>query len=261
MLQKLKPSVGRVEEQLMSMSLAKPLLNLHDEKYLSRFIDLLDHSFKFTQGENSKKYWEYVNYLWKITTQFVDGLKEKGSFIPLIELESWTQHHSQFENINWLEARIKEIKKNYLSLLHPFDKLVDGVDELGKINSPAAQIALFLFKAQLVETRLRNLILGINQILEKKNNNLSVYRKLNSKTRTWIKNLTLSKICEELDNYQNPLIEKLRSKLNQFAHSEGRNRFNHELFNQSKSLQELAEEAKQYTKFAEESVDLIHEVW
>lgn len=254
-------SVGPVEEQLMSMSLAKPLLNLHDEKYLPIFIDLLDHSFKFTTGENRQKYWEYVNYLWKITTQFVDGLKEKGSFIPLIELESWTQHHSQFENINWLEARIKEIKKNYLSLLHPFDKLVDGVDELGKINSPAAQIALFLFKAQLVETRLRNLILGINQILEKKNNKLSVYRKLNSKTRTWIKNLTLSKICEELDNYQNPSIEKLRSKLNQFAHSEGRNRFNHELFNQSKSLQELAEEAKEYTQFAEESLDLIHKVW
>ncbi len=254
-------SVGRVEEELMSMSLAKPLMELGDEKYLPKFLDLLEYSFKFTEGKSDKKYWEYVNYLWKTATQFVDGLKRKGSFIPLMELEGWIEEHSQYENINWLEARIKEIKRNYLNLVHPFDKLIDGIDELGKVNSPTAQIALFLFKAQLVETRLRELILGINYFLQKKNSKLPIYRKINSETRKWIKNLTLSKLCEELNNYQSASVERLKSKLGQFAHSEGRNRFNHELFNQTKPVQELAEEAKQYTKFAEESLDLIHKVW
>jgi len=255
-------SVGRIEKKFISsMSLAKPLMNLCDEKYLPKFLDLLDYSFKFNDGKIDKNYKEYTNYLWKIVTQFVDGLKSKGSFIPLIELEGWIEEHSQYEKVNWLESRVKEIKGNYLSLVHPFDKLIDGVNELDKVNSPAAQIALFLFKAQLVETRLRDLILGINYILEKTNNKLAVYRKLNSKAKKWIKNLSLSKLCKELDNYQNPSIKKLRSKLNQFAHTEGRNRFNHKLFNQNKSIQELAEEAKQYTKYAEESLDLIHKVW
>lgn len=254
-------SVGRVEEELMSMTLAKPLMNLCDERYLPKFLDLLEYSFKFTGGKDKKKYWEYVNYLWKTVTEFVDRLKVKGSFIPLMELESWVDERSSYEHINWFETRIKEIKRSYLSLIYPFDKLVDGVDELGKINSPMAQIALFLFKAQLVETRLRELILGINYFLQKKNSGLPIYRKLNSEARQRLKNLTLSKLCEELNNYQSTSVEKLKGTLGQFAHSEGRNRFNHELFNQNKSIRELEQEAKKYTEHAEKSLELIHTVW
>ncbi len=252
-------SVGAVEEELMRMSSAKPLMDLRDEKYLPKFLDLLDYSFQFTREKDNKKYWEYVNYLWKTVSEFVDRLKEKGSFIPLMELESWVEEHSQYENINWFEARIKEIKRNYLNLVHPFDKLIDGVEELNKIGVPAASIAYFLFKAQLVESRLRDLILGINYFLEKANKKLPIYRRLNHENKKRLKNSTLSQLCDELNCYQSQLVEKLKNKLSQF--STERNKFNHELYNQNKDIRDLSEEAKKYTKFAEESLDLIHSVW
>ncbi|MFZ1720256.1 MAG: hypothetical protein WAU28_02790 [Candidatus Moraniibacteriota bacterium] len=254
-------SVSPAEAELHEMILAKPLMELQDEEYLPNFLDLLDHSFKFTTGKNKKKYQEYVSYLWKTVTEFIWGFKEKGSFIPLMELEYWTNEHSQIEDINWLKKRVQELKKNYLNLVSPFDKLTDSVNELGKINLPAAHIASFLLKAQLVETRLRELILGINHSLRIKNSKLPIYRKLNSAARSRIKNSTLSQICDELNNYQSISIEKLHSELAKFTHSNGRNRFNHDLFNENKPVHELAEEAKEYTKYAEESLELIHKVW
>lgn len=254
-------SVGRNEAELMGMIIAKPLMDLRDEKYLPDFLDLLNYSFKFTTGKNKKKYQEYVSYLWKTVTEFIWGLKEKGSFIPLMELENWIEENSHLENINWLKRRVTELKKNYLNQIHPFDKLTDGVDELGKINSPMAQIASFLLKSQLVETRLRELILGIDYSLQRKNSRLPIYRKPSSDTKERINNSTLGQVRNELNNYQNPSIKKLQETLERFAHRDGRNRFTHKLFNQSKSVHELAEEAKEYTKFAEKSLDIIHEIW
>lgn len=254
-------SVGPAEVELHEMTLAKPLMELQDEEYLPNFLDLLVYSFQFTTGKDKKKYQEYVSYLWKTVTEYVWNFKEKGSFIPLMELENWINEHSQFEDINWLKKRVQELKKNYLNLVNPFDKLTDSVDQLGKINLPAAHIASFLLKAQLVETRLRELIFGINHSLRIKNSKLPIYRKLNSAARSRIKNSTLSQICYELNNYQSLSIEKLHSKLGKFTHSNGRNRFNHDLFNESKPVHELAEEAKEYAKYAEDSLELIHKVW
>ncbi len=254
-------SVGPVEHELMDMSSASPLMNLHDERYLPKFLELLDYSFKFTSKKDKARYWEYVNYLWRTVINFVENLRDKGSFIPIMELESWVSSHSRYQHINWFEARIKEIKKSYLNLVHPSDKLIDGVEELNKIGAPAASIAHFLLKAQLVETRLRELVLGISYFLEKANKKLPIHRKLNSKYKTKLNNMTLSQLCDEVNNYNSESVEKLMNKLGQFAHSEGRNRFNHDLFNQTKEIHELSDEAKKYSKHAEESLDLMQEVW
>lgn len=251
--------VGPIENELDTMALAKPLIDLRDERYLQRFLELLDYSFQFLKDNEDKKYRDYSAYLWRIVITFVENLKGKGSFIPLMDLESWVSEHSQYEQINWFMARIIEIKRNYLNNVNPFDKLITGVEELNKLRIPAASISYFLLKSQEVETKLRDLILGINYFLEKANSKLPIYRKLNSKNKLRIKNSTLSQLCDELSCYPSQSVENLKNKLDKF--SSERNRFNHELFNQNMAIHELGEEAKKYTKFAEQSLDLIHEVW
>ena len=100
------------DEELDTLSFAKPLIELKDEKYLSKFLDLLDHSFE--PEFKDKKYWEYVNYLWRIVISFVDSLKEKSSFKPLLKLEEWISNHSHYENINWLIVRTEKLRRTYI---------------------------------------------------------------------------------------------------------------------------------------------------
>jgi len=111
-------SVGPEEEELDSLTFAKPLLELRDEKYLKTFLKLLDFSFiilreKETEQEK-KEYWKYVNYLWRIVIAFVENLKEKNSFKPLLKLEEYVLKYSNYENSNWLMSRIRELRKVYI---------------------------------------------------------------------------------------------------------------------------------------------------
>lgn len=251
--------VGPIEDELDTMALAHPLIELRDEKYLQHFLDLLDFSFNVPKDKQDKKYSDYVSYLWRIIITFVEKLKENGSFIPLLELENWVDAHTHYENLNWLRARVKEIKHSYINYVHPYDKLIDGVEGLSKINIPAAQIAYFLFKAQVVETELRKLIEGINYFLEKANNKLPIYRKENQDSKNTRKQSTLGQLKNDLNNYQGKSIEKLKAKLSLFY--EKRNEFTHQLFQQNKSMYELGQESTTYTKHAEDSLELIQEVW
>jgi len=108
------------------MYFAKPLVELKDEKYLDKFFELLDYSFKVLREKKTEKdqkeYWRYINYLWRIATSFVENLKENGSFRPLLRLEEWALKHSGYENSNWLKLRIRELRTEY-------------VNEIGKTKS------------------------------------------------------------------------------------------------------------------------------
>ena len=95
------------------MVFANPLIHLKDEKYLPKFFELLDYSFKVL--EKNDDYWSYVNYLWRIVISFVDGLKEKGSLKPLLQLEEYAGKYSTQENLNWLKAKINELRKTYVN--------------------------------------------------------------------------------------------------------------------------------------------------
>lgn len=97
------------------MSFAKPLLELRDEKYLQKFLELLTYSFKVIEEKRDKKYWEYVNYLWRIAIGYVENLKENGSFKPLLTLEDWVSKNAPEKDSNWLKARINELRKVYIS--------------------------------------------------------------------------------------------------------------------------------------------------
>ena len=112
-------SVGKDEMELDYLANAKPLIELKNKKYLPKFFDLLDYSFKFSQklktSKDKKDFAEYINYLWKIVTIFVDELKNKGSFKPLLRLEKWIENHKGYENLNWLAKRVVELRKSYIN--------------------------------------------------------------------------------------------------------------------------------------------------
>lgn len=112
--------VGLIEDELDTMAFAKPLIDLEDEKYLPKFLNLIDYSFKILKKNKDKKYLNYVNYLWRITTTFVDSLKEKGSFKPLQILENQVTKYSKYANFNWLKVKIKELRTNYINSIGRF---------------------------------------------------------------------------------------------------------------------------------------------
>jgi len=255
-------SVGPEELELDYLAFAKPLIELKDERYLDRFFGLLDYSFKLLEGidtnQEQNEHWEYVNYIWRIVISFVEDLKEEGSFIPLLAIEAWSKKYATTSNSNWLMARIKQLKNVYIGYIRPFDLITDSVEQLRKSNEPAAQIAYFLFKTQIVETKLKFLIEGINYFLELATKDYPIYRKAEIR-KFRESNYTLGQLKNELNKYQSKTIHKLDSKLSKFH--EKRNEFTHQLFLQKKKMPDLGKEATQYTKSAEESLSLIQEVW
>ena len=110
------PSDAELEIDWMAFS--KPLLELRDEKYLNKFFELLDYSFKVLgekkTAQEVKEYWEYVNYLWRIVIAFVENLKEKASFKPLLTLQAWISKNAPEKDSNWLKAKIRELRKVYI---------------------------------------------------------------------------------------------------------------------------------------------------
>lgn len=109
--------VGPIESELDTMALARPLIKLGDKKYLPQFLSLLEYSFKVIEQQRDKKYWSYVNYLWRIAITFTDSLKEKGSFKPLLVLENWVSKNATSENSNWLKARLRELRIAYIEAI------------------------------------------------------------------------------------------------------------------------------------------------
>lgn len=252
---------GAAEMEIDWMAFAKPIINLKDERFFNKLFELLDYSFALLEEKeadpNKKEYWEYINYLWRIVTSYIENLKEKGSFIPVLALEAWIKKHVKNNNYNWLRLRVKELKNSYINYIRPFDKLSDGIDELNKTNVPAAKIAYFLFKSQYTETKLKDLIIGLNYFLEFASKDFSVYKR--AKTANDFKEKTLGQLIYELKKYESKSLNKLVSSLS-IVH-EKRNEFTHELFIQNKDIRQLGEEAVEYTKNVEQCLKFIQDAW
>lgn len=107
-------TVDPIEHELHDMEFAKPLTNLDDEKYLPKFIELLDYSFEVQKKYDSKEYWEYINYLWRIVIRFIENLKWNRSFTPLNSVQSWINSHPRLTNINWLSQMTKDLKSRLI---------------------------------------------------------------------------------------------------------------------------------------------------
>lgn len=64
-------SVSDIESELHDKKFAKPLMGLHEDKYLNDFLDLLDYSFEIKHKGSG---WvQYAQYLWEITTQYFEN--------------------------------------------------------------------------------------------------------------------------------------------------------------------------------------------
>jgi len=99
-------SVGDFEMELTTRAFAQPLINLNDEKYLGKYIDLLDYSLTFA---GKPEYQAYTNYLWNIALNYVARDDFLLSPEALASLRAWTEEHSSEADINWFQNRIKEI--------------------------------------------------------------------------------------------------------------------------------------------------------
>lgn len=97
-------SVGELEMELTNMAFAKPLLELKDEAFISKMIELLD--FSLTKIDKPE-YWEYVNYLWKIAIAFVARDKYVLSTQAVLTLRQWASDHANVHNINWFNKRLE----------------------------------------------------------------------------------------------------------------------------------------------------------
>lgn len=154
---------------------------------------------------------------------------------------------------------LKTLQQKFIDTFWPYEKLKLDINKLDKVDLPAAKIASFLFKAQLVELELKGLLESIDELIKIKSRGFVVYRVLNLDYRK----LGLGDLKKELAKYSNKSLTKLIIKLSLFKTK--RNAFTHNLYLQNKDVNQLALEADKYKKYAEESLDLIkiihNELW
>lgn len=105
-------SVGDVEMELDTMAFAKPLINLNDERYLDKFIDLLEFSLSIIEKVD---YWEYVNYLWRVVIASVVRDRFLLSESSFSNLKGWAEKHKDVANINWFNKRLDSAFEQFIS--------------------------------------------------------------------------------------------------------------------------------------------------
>ncbi len=114
-------SVGDYEAELDSRAFARPLINLRDEKYLDRVIDLLEYSVSFVEKPD---YRAYRNYLWQIVISFIARDNFLLSFNALAELRSWAEKHNDVPEFNWLSKQIAELTARYNIVIRAVDNKI-----------------------------------------------------------------------------------------------------------------------------------------
>jgi len=114
-------SVGPIEEELDDMYFAKPLMELQELRFMPNYIDLLDFSVSLLSRKDHSDYWNYINYLWRIVTQYVKGLTYLKTFEPYFKLKNWYELREGVNRINWFGKTLEDIFNFY-------------VFELGKIE-------------------------------------------------------------------------------------------------------------------------------
>ncbi|MBU4431383.1 hypothetical protein KKB16_04760, partial [Patescibacteria group bacterium] len=91
--------------------LAKSLFRLGSNEYKDYFFELLDYSAELL-NKDSKAYWQYVNYLWRIVVGYFAGLENKN--LDLIKgLEEWLYKNRSVDRINWFEDKLRILKRSF----------------------------------------------------------------------------------------------------------------------------------------------------
>lgn len=118
-------SVGELEHELDSMVFAKPLIELNDEKYLDKFISLLDFSLTII---DKAEYWESINYLWRIAIAFVIRDDFLLSQSALQKLKAWARQNKNVSNINWFNKRLEDTIAKSMNALMKVNKISEALN-------------------------------------------------------------------------------------------------------------------------------------
>ena len=121
--------VSPLEDEMDSLSFARPLIELNNIKYLPKFFNLLEFSFEKLKEPESKNLRPYVYYIWKIVTAFVNNLKSQGSFEPVNKLKQWMSQQDKKKGLNWLSKKVEELEKSYIDAM-VMDKKTDEIISL-----------------------------------------------------------------------------------------------------------------------------------
>lgn len=105
-------SVGPQENELHEKRFANSLMELKDMSYIKKFLDLIDFSFK--KINKNERYWNYVQYLWRIVFKYFDGLKYTRSYEAIKQLENFLQNNIHSDYSNWFKGELKQLKRSYL---------------------------------------------------------------------------------------------------------------------------------------------------
>lgn len=108
--------VGAEEEELESLSLGLPLINLGDPKLKDKFLDLLEFSLTLIRNEGDE-YWSYTSYLWKIVNAYFEKLASYGSIQPYLELKEWAIKNIKGDKSTWYNNYIKKLRSFYIDTL------------------------------------------------------------------------------------------------------------------------------------------------
>lgn len=120
-------SVGTLEMELDFLAFAKPLIELKDEKYLYKFIQLLDFSLELNKDE---KYTDYTNYIWRIAISFVVRENFFLSEKAYETLKTWAEKHRKTTNVNWFDKRLEMALSDSKNVRTRKNKVSEAVAEL-----------------------------------------------------------------------------------------------------------------------------------
>lgn len=124
-------TIGRhrgFDDELESGHLMKPLSSISDNKYFDDYLSFLNSAIDLYKL--SPENIPYATFIWKNVMNYVDRLKNTGTYLFLEKLESEIVKKKDFEGYNVLNNLLSKIKISY-------------ANELGKPNSFAESIRIY----------------------------------------------------------------------------------------------------------------------
>lgn len=150
------------------------------------------------------------------------------------------------------------LRKEIFDQIWPYERLKLDIAKLDELSDPPiVKIAAFLFKAQLVEHELKNLIDYLDEILEHETSTLPFTKIRSKKSAKYLKeNYGLGQLKNELENYKSRAIRKIITKIDLFKKQ--RDKFTHRLYHETSDISDLAKQSQINQRDAIECLELIN---
>lgn len=107
-------TVGPLENELSNLYFAKPLIELDDKKYLSKFFTLLEFSFEKLKEPEEKNFGAYINYLWNIVIAFIRNLQAENQASALDTIKDVVKKNNDIPGASWINSRIDTLQREHI---------------------------------------------------------------------------------------------------------------------------------------------------